>query len=168
MPPLKPLVKTSVPEKNKQPKDHSKKVSKETTEQKTEQKFDKAVKLARNTPPSQASQGGAGANKSPSKGEAVPMTAASYSIGMLGNKPPDYPERARRNEFEGRVLLRVKVSAKGTSETIAVKTSSGYDLLDEAARAAVKAWRFTPAKRGGIAVASTIDVPIVFRLTSDP
>jgi outer membrane biosynthesis protein TonB len=30
----------------------------------------------------------------------------------------------------------------------------------------VKAWRFVPAKRAGVAVSATIDVPIVFRLTN--
>ncbi|MEL0105361.1 MAG: energy transducer TonB [Rhodospirillaceae bacterium] len=115
-----------------------------------------------------SSQGGVGGGARPSKGEAVPMTAASYSIGTLGNKPPEYPERARLNEFEGRVLLRVKVSADGKSEKVAIKTTSGYDILDEAAKAAVQAWRFVPARRAGIAVAATIDVPIVFRLTNSP
>lgn len=112
------------------------------------------------------SQGGVGGGETSSKGETVPMTAASYSIGTLGNKPPTYPERARRNEFEGRVLLRVTVLPNGKGEKIVIKSSSGYDILDEAARAAVKAWRFVPAQRAGVAVQATIDIPIVFRLTN--
>ncbi|MEX2449841.1 MAG: energy transducer TonB [Rhodospirillales bacterium] len=103
----------------------------------------------------------------PSEGETVPMTAASYSVGSLGNKPPDYPERARRNAFEGRVIVRVQVSAAGTSESARVIESSGYDILDEAARAAVMQWTFVPAKRAGVAVAAGLDVPIVFRLTEN-
>jgi len=133
-------------------------------ERKPEKK--KPLKMAHRSPASQSLQGGVSSGKAPSKGEAVPITSASYSIGTLGNKPPSYPERARRNEFEGRVLLRVKVSPSGKSETIKIKASSGYDILDEAAQAAVKAWRFVPAKRAGVAVAATIDVPIVFRLTN--
>jgi len=143
---------------------------------KKKQEKKKPLELAHQTPPSlspsfqspssQSSQGGVGSGKAPSKGEAVPITSASYSIGSLGNKPPSYPERARRNEFEGRVLLRVTVSPSGKSKTITLKTSSGFTILDEAAKAAVKAWRFVPAKRAGVAVSATIDVPIVFRLTN--
>jgi protein TonB len=110
---------------------------------------------------------GAAPGAVPSEGETVPMTAASYSVGSLGNRPPDYPERARRNAFEGRVIVRVQVSAAGTSESARVIESSGYDILDEAARAAVLQWRFVPAKRAGVAVAAGLDVPIVFRLTEN-
>ena len=133
---------------------------------KKKQEKKKSLKMVHRSPSSQSLQGGVGSGKAPSKGEAVPITSASYTIGTLGNKPPEYPERARRNEFEGRVLLRVKVAPSGKSETITIKTSSGYDILDEAAQAAVKVWRFIPAKRAGVAVSATIDVPIVFRLTN--
>ncbi len=116
---------------------------------------------------SHPSLGGAGKSKAPAKGEAVPLTAASYTIGAKGNQPPEYPERARRNEFEGRVVLRVQVLPNGTSGAVSVQKSSGYDILDQAALAAVKKWRFVPAKRGETAVSASLDVPIIFRLTNN-
>ncbi len=162
----KPLQKTAVKKNHKQQKEKPGPVVIEPIEQKPKShQTSKAVKLASRSP---ASQGGTGSGKTRSKGEAVPMTAASYTLGSLGNKPPEYPERARRNEFEGRIVLRVRVSPEGKSETVAVQNSSGYKLLDEAALAAVKDWRFLPAQRAGRAVASTIDVPITFRLTGNP
>jgi protein TonB len=66
--------------------------------------------------------------------------------------------------MEGRVLLRVAVDEDGLVNGIQVKKSSGHRILDEAALAAVKKWRFFPAAIGGIRVKDTIDLPVVFSL----
>ena len=92
------------------------------------------------------------------------VSAASYTAGDLGNVPPVYPYRARRKEIEGRVVLRVQVLPGGTARSVEVLSSSGHAILDRAALKAVRAWRFVPAKRGGVPVAGAIDVPISFRL----
>jgi protein TonB len=88
----------------------------------------------------------------------VPVSAAA------GNRKPAYPAAAQRRHLEGRVVLRVNVSASGTAEAVAVAASSGHPALDQVALDAVRAWRFNPATRGGVAVAGTVDVPIQFRL----
>jgi protein TonB len=62
------------------------------------------------------------------------------------------------------VLLRVQVSATGDAASVEIVSSSGHPILDQAARAAVRAWRFIPATRGGMAVAAPADVPIEFRM----
>ena len=90
--------------------------------------------------------------------DAVPPRPAA------GNPPPAYPLIARRRGQQGRVLLRLEVAADGTASQAAVVRSSGVDALDRAARAAVARWRFQPARRGGRAVAATVEVPVVFRL----
>ena len=92
------------------------------------------------------------------------VSAAGYAAGHLGNVPPVYPYRARRKEIEGRVVLRVQVLPGGTARSVEVLSSSGHAILDRAALKAVRAWRFVPAKRGGVPVAGAIDVPITFRL----
>ncbi|RMD63666.1 MAG: energy transducer TonB [Alphaproteobacteria bacterium] len=86
--------------------------------------------------------------------------------GGSSNPPPRYPYLARRRGQEGRVVLRVVVGADGRVHAIRVHRSSGYRLLDEAALDAVKRWHFTPARRGGVPVTGTLDVPISFRLTN--
>jgi protein TonB len=78
---------------------------------------------------------------------------------------PDYPERARREGKEGRVLLRVLVDTDGRSEIVQVDSSSGSELLDQAARDAVRRWRFSPARDGDKAVPSWVKIPIEFRLS---
>ena len=62
-------------------------------------------------------------------------------------------------------MLRAQVTASGDPAAVRVHQSSGYRLLDAAAVAAVKAWRFVPASRGGIPMAASVDVPVSFKLT---
>jgi protein TonB len=77
---------------------------------------------------------------------------------------PDYPERAKREGWEGTVLLEVLINSQGDPERVAVARSSGFALLDNAAREAVKGWRFRPASMGEHRIASVERVPVVFRL----
>lgn len=63
-------------------------------------------------------------------------------------------------------MLRVLVGADGAAKEVQIKTSSGYDRLDNAARdAAAKTWRFTPSKRGGVPFDDWYDIPVSFKLT---
>ena len=93
---------------------------------------------------------------------AVPRTSSSAAY--LRSPAPGYPLASRRAGEQGTVMLRVRVSPDGFATRVAVERSSGSQHLDAAALEAVKAWRFTPARRGAEAVESWMLVPIVFRL----
>ena len=80
------------------------------------------------------------------------------------NPPPDYPVKAQRRGWEGRVLVTVQVTAAGSVSGISLGGSSGYSLLDQAALKAVRSWRFVPAMHFGRPVASSVTVPVVFQL----
>lgn len=95
---------------------------------------------------------------------AAKFTEANYRANYAHNPKPDYPVIAKSRGWQGKVLLKVKVSAQGLSDAVTVETSSGHELLDESAIEAVKKWRFIPAKRGDTPVASSVIVPIVFTL----
>jgi protein TonB len=84
---------------------------------------------------------------------------------VIRNTPPIYPETARRAGWEGRVTVRVEVSADGSPISVALEKSSGYGVLDQAALRAVKTWRFQPRTMGGVAMAGTVDVPVNFTLS---
>ncbi len=84
--------------------------------------------------------------------------------GMADNRPPLYPDAARRRREQGRVLLHVDVSADGAPTGWTVTESSGHPTLDAAAIAAVREWRFVPASQDGRPIAAAANVPIVFRL----
>jgi protein TonB len=60
-----------------------------------------------------------------------------------------YPAAARRLNLQGKVMLRLFVSAQGKVTQAEVKQSSGYRVLDEAAIRAAKTWCFLPAKVDG-------------------
>jgi protein TonB len=61
--------------------------------------------------------------------------------------------------------LHVIVDAQGNVASLSVARSSGSRLLDDAAVDAVRRWRFAPARRAGVPVAGSVEVPILFRLT---
>ena len=92
------------------------------------------------------------------------LSKARFDADYLHNPAPPYPPQARRMNEEGRVILRVEVSAEGRAENIEIKTSSGNGRLDESALRTVRSWRFIPAKRGETAVNSWVLVPIIFKL----
>jgi protein TonB len=97
--------------------------------------------------------------------EATAVLPARPVAGMESDRPPNYPETARRRGEQGRVLLEVSVSADGMPVSVTVARSSGYPSLDSAALSAVQRWRFVPATRGGAPVAAVAEVPVRFRLT---
>jgi protein TonB len=93
-----------------------------------------------------------------------PSSPPDFRAAYLRNPPPGYPAAARRNGEEGTVTLRVLVSTAGAPREVALERSSGSSLLDAAALATVRTWRFVPARRGGEAQEAWVLVPIVFRL----
>ena len=93
-----------------------------------------------------------------------PSSAPDFRAAYLRNPAPAYPTAARRNGEEGTVTLRVLVSTDGAPREVALERSSGSSSLDAAALAAVKTWRFTPARRAGEPQEAWVLVPIVFRL----
>jgi protein TonB len=94
---------------------------------------------------------------------AVP-TQPRFDADYLDNPKPAYPSLSRRLGEEGRVVLRVRVSAAGLPLDVAVHAASGSPRLDRAALDTVRRWKFVPARLGSDAVAATVLVPIVFSL----
>ncbi|MBS1785577.1 MAG: energy transducer TonB [Acidobacteria bacterium] len=94
----------------------------------------------------------------------APATAPRFDAAYLNNPDPAYPVASRRIGEEGRVILRVLVSALGQAEQVEVRTSSGSSRLDQAALSAVKRWRFEPARQGDSAIQAWVLVPISFHL----
>ncbi|MGZ8192982.1 MAG: energy transducer TonB [Methylobacter sp.] len=95
-----------------------------------------------------------------------PFTEANFRANYGFNPKPKYPAIARNRGWEGKVLLKVRVSAQGHSDEVTLHRSSGHEALDESAIAAVKKWRFIPARRGETEVASSVIVPINFTLNN--
>ncbi|MGH7845225.1 MAG: energy transducer TonB [Candidatus Binatia bacterium] len=108
--------------------------------------------------------GGGGSGNGRGSGEGT--LARAYAKADYAHNPvPEYPERARRQGWEGTVLLDVLITREGKPEKIEIKQSSGFEILDKAAIQAVTGWRFQPARYGTTALEGWVKVPIVFRLS---
>jgi protein TonB len=94
----------------------------------------------------------------------MPVVAPAYDADYLHNPAPAYPALSRRLNEEGRVLLRVRVTAEGLAELVELARSSGFDRLDRAALDAVSRWRFVPARQGERSVSAYVLVPVAFVL----
>jgi protein TonB len=75
-----------------------------------------------------------------------------------------YPEVSRRNNEEGRPVVKICVNAAGKIDSVEVATGSGHPLLDEAALKVAKAMKFKPATSEGKPVASCPTLPVKFVL----
>jgi len=97
---------------------------------------------------------------------AAPVVPPRFDAAYLNNPAPSYPALSRRNAEAGKVLLRVHVSSDGKPQQIDLQRSGGYSRLDDAEIAAVRQWRFIPAKRGDENLTEWVLVPLVFKLTN--
>ncbi len=61
-------------------------------------------------------------------------------------------------------MLRVVVTSDGRAASVALEKSCGSEALDASAARAVRGWVFDPAIRDGVAVDSTVTVPVRFAL----
>ena len=86
------------------------------------------------------------------------------TVRVIKAERPQYPQVARKEGWEGTVVLRITIGAGGNVEKVTTQTSSGFPALDESAAQSVKTWRFDPAKDGEIPVSTTVDLPVRFDL----
>jgi protein TonB len=93
-------------------------------------------------------------------------SAATFDADYLRTPKPPYPPLSRRMREEGRVILRVLVTAEGGASDVEIRTSSGSARLDDSALRTVQRWKFIPARRGQTPVQSWVLVPVIFKLES--
>ena len=66
---------------------------------------------------------------------------------------PIYPPQAQAQGLEGEVTVQYDVTDQGVVINAVVVASSSGQVFDAAALQAVTSWKFTPARRGGVAIA---------------
>lgn len=93
-----------------------------------------------------------------------PKPSTDREVEPIARVQPTYPREALRARQEGTVLLNVDVDAAGNVSDVGFARRSGTRELDRAAADAVRKWKFRPAMADGKAVASTVQVPIDFKL----
>jgi len=84
---------------------------------------------------------------------------------MIAGKPPRYPVESRRKREQGTVLLALTLGLDGAVESLSIAQSSGFARLDNAARDAVRGWRWKPVMRDGqpVRVKGVVEIPFVLR-----
>ena len=97
-------------------------------------------------------------------GQVGGLVAPRFDAVYLQNPEPEYPVLSKRLGEEGKVILRVLVSAEGLPEQVEIRQTSGHARLDQAALGTVRRWRFTPARRGSERLAAWVLVPLSFQL----
>ena len=68
---------------------------------------------------------------------------------------PSYPFELRKAEFEGAVLAKFIVTAKGDVTNVAVVGATNH-VFEEPTLNAIRKWKFAPGTRNGVAV----DIPV--------
>lgn len=104
-----------------------------------------------------------GFKKTYEKGEQAPLAVATTMPKTIQVVKPEYPEKARELEIEGRVILELTVNGEG--KVVAVRVIQKlHPLLDEAAKKAAMKMRFQPGTVNGTPVTLKIPVPFTFVL----
>lgn len=103
---------------------------------------------------------GSATNAPPSPPAPPKVELPSSDADYLNNPKPPYPALSKRLQEQGKVVVRVYISTEGQASQASVKTSSGFERLDQAALNTVLKWRYVPGKRGGVPEAMWFDVPV--------
>ena len=129
-----------------------------------------AIKAEQTTPSSatpahntEAAPGATPAQSGQAKGAPAFSLPSSEAHG-LNNPKPAYPRASRRLNEQGQVMVRVFVATDGSPQQGEIKTSSGFDRLDQEALRTVMRWRFVPGQRFGTPEAMWFNVPVNFVL----
>ena len=118
------------------------------------------------------SGGGVGSGTGPGvgPGHGGGIGGGAYRVGGAVHAPkvifrvePEFSEEARKNKWQGVVILRVIIGKDGKPQDISVQRSLGMGL-DEKAVEAVKQWRFDPGTKDGQPVPVEVSMEVSFRL----
>jgi protein TonB len=94
--------------------------------------------------------------------DALKVGEAVKTPKKLVNVPPRYPDDALQAKVQGEVVLDVVVDATGVPTDVQV--SQSVPMLDAAAIAAVRQWRYEPTLMNGVAVPVVMTVTLGFTL----
>lgn len=81
-------------------------------------------------------------------GSSEAKPAASNEVVAVYHPEPAYPAIAKARHWEGAVKLKVYVLPNGGVGDVQTVASSGHDVLDNAAEAVMRSWRFRPIASG--------------------
>lgn len=115
-------------------------------------------------PPPVVAEAATPAPPAPPVPPAPPKTVSITEVEYLTPPQLNYPMASQRLRESGTVLVRVTVDARGLPAQMVITRSAGFQRLDDAALATVRATRFKPRTENGVAVPFTVNMPLIFEL----
>jgi TonB family protein len=118
------------------------------------------------------SGGGVGSGNGPGvgPGHGGGFGGGAYRVGggvsaprIIYREEPEFSDEARKNKYQGSVLLDVVIGVDGRIHDVRVVRSLGMGL-DEKAIEAARNWRFEPGKKDGIPVPVEVNMDVNFHL----
>lgn len=94
---------------------------------------------------------------------AIPLSQVSRAPEIIEQVEPDYSDEGRIGRSQGTVAIRVEIDETGVPRNLQIVRTLGLGL-DESALAAVRQWRFRPARQNGRPVACRVTYEINFTL----
>lgn len=96
---------------------------------------------------------------------------SAYAEDVVDQRPsisrrvmPEYPDRARRMNMQGQVVVQLVVDVSGNPQQCAIYSSDPAGVFDEAALVAARKTRFLPGKVRGQPVNTIVLIPYKFAL----
>jgi periplasmic protein TonB len=125
-----------------------------------------AAPAAESAPPAPAAPAAPAAAAAPAIGRPTMEISAPKNVAHLDCNiaKPDYPALSRRRGETGTAYVRFVVGLTGNLENIELKKSSGFDRLDDAALAAVRASTCKPYVENGAPIRAAYTQPYQFGL----
>ncbi len=118
------------------------------------------------------SGGGVGSGHGPGvgPGHGGGIGGGAYHVGggvsaprIIYREEPEFSDEARKNKYQGAVLLDVVIGVDGRIHDVRVIRSLGMGL-DEKAIEAARNWRFEPGKKDGLPVSVEVNMEVNFHL----
>ncbi len=95
----------------------------------------------------------------------VPAALAATAPALVRRVAPEYPKVVRQQGAEGLVVIEAILDREGRVEPAGIRVTRSVPLLDEHAVAAVRKWRFRPARSSdGSPLRVLLEIPIQFVL----
>jgi len=100
------------------------------------------------------------------QGTVYPLSQLDVKPKALFQSAPQYPNLERIAGMTGQVVIEFIVQPDGeVGELSALKSTR--KSFEDSAIAAVQKWKFEPGQKGGLAVGTRMQVPIIFNITDD-
>lgn len=98
--------------------------------------------------------------------QSFPASAGITAPKIVYKSMPDYPVKAIEGAMQGTAVVKIFILKNGRVGNAVLEQTSGHEILDRSALAAVSQWIFEPAVSQKEAIEAWFRVPVKFQLKS--